>query len=121
MKTLNVLAACAAAALTIVIATNSATAQQDQPIYGSQMMTDQERTQYRDRMRSAESASERERLRRENHERMKSRAKERGVTLPDEPPAQGMGRGPGMSPGGGMGPGGRSGMGPGGGMGRRGR
>lgn len=76
----------------------------DQDIYGSQMMTVQERNEYRNKMRAAKTAQERERIRAEHHEQMKVRAKERGMTLPDEPPA---GRGPGMGPGGGgMGPGG---------------
>ena len=77
----------------------------DQDIYGSQLMTAQERNEYRNRMRATKTLEERERIRAEHHEQMKVRAKERGVTLPDEPPA---GRGPGMGPGpgGGMGPGG---------------
>jgi hypothetical protein len=85
----------------------------DQDIYGSRLMTVQERNEYRKRMREAKTMEERERIRGEHHEQMKVRAKERGVTLPDEPPA---GRGPGMGPGpgDGMGPGG-GGMGPGGG------
>jgi len=86
--------------------------QDQEQVYGSQLMTQQERTAYRAKMRAAKTQEERERVRAEHHEQMKVRAKERGVTLPDEPPA----RGGGMSPGGGMGPGG-SGMGPGGGMG----
>ncbi len=85
----------------------------DQDIYGSQLMTPQERDAHRNKMRAAKTGQERERIRAEQHEQMKVRAKERGVTLPDAPPA---GRGPGMGPGpgGGMGPGG-GGMGPGGG------
>jgi len=77
----------------------------DQQIYGSQLMTQQERDAHRARMRSAKTYEEQQRIRNEHHEQMKVRAKERGVTLPDEPPA---GRGPGMGPGpgGGMGPGG---------------
>jgi len=71
-------------------------------IYGSQLMTAKERNEYRSRMRSAKTAQEREQIRAEHHERMRVRAKERGVTIPDEPPA----RGGAMSPGGGMGPGG---------------
>lgn len=79
---------------------------QDQ-IYGSQMMTQQERNEYRDRMRSAETAQEQDKIRAEHHEEMKARAKERGITLPDDPPAQGMGQGlgRGMGPGSGMGQG----------------
>ncbi|MDE1982222.1 MAG: hypothetical protein KGJ83_00370 [Betaproteobacteria bacterium] len=86
-------------------------------IYGSQIMTPQERSAYRSKMRAAKSVEEREQFRREHHEQMKERAKARGITLPDEPPARGGGFGPGagMGPGGGMGPG--PGMGPGGGMG----
>lgn len=82
---------------------------QDQDrIYGSQLMTKQERNEFRNRMRSAKTAEEREQIRAEHHERMMVRAKERGVTLPDDPPARGMGPGGAMSPGGGMGPGGGS-------------
>ncbi|MHB0985771.1 MAG: hypothetical protein ACYC05_09300 [Sulfuricella sp.] len=92
------------------------TRQQEQ-IYGSQLMTPEERTAYRARMRAAKTQEEREKIRAEHHEQMKVRAKEKGVTLPDMPPAMGGGMGPG---GGGMGPGG-GGMGPGGGMGGGGR
>ncbi len=88
-------------------------ADQDEQVYGSQLMTQQERTEYGAKMRSAKTAQEREKIRKEHHEQMKERAKERGVTLPDEPPGRGGGMGPG---GGGMGPGG-GGMGPGGGIG----
>lgn len=84
--------------------------QDQERIYGSQLMTQQERNEYRARMRAAKTAEEREKIRNEHHERMKVRAKERGLTLPDEPPM----RGGGMRQGGGMGPGG--GMGSGGGM-----
>jgi len=77
---------------------------QDRQIYGSQLMTQQERNEYRAQMHNAKTAQEREQIRKEHHERMKVRAKEKGVTLPDEPPARGMGGG--MGPGGGgMGPG----------------
>ncbi len=84
------------------------------PIYGSQLMTQQERAEYQARMGQAKTAEERERLRQEHHRQMQARAQERGVTLPDEPraaPRGGMGMGPGMGPGtgGGMGVG----MGPG--------
>lgn len=80
---------------------------QKQQVYGSQLMTKQERIEHRSRMRAAKTAEEREQIRKEHHERMKERAKERGVTLPDEPPARGGGMGPGcgVEPGCGMGPG----------------
>lgn len=80
-------------------------------LFGSQMMTEQERVEQRERMRNANSSEERERIRAEHHERMKARARERGVTLPDEPPMDGRGAGKGAGMGGGMG----GGMGPGGG------
>lgn len=88
--------------------------QDQERIYGSQLMTQQERNEYRTRMQAAKTAEERERIRNEHHKLMQKRAKERGVTLPDEPPARGgmmgpgggMGRGGGMGPGGGMGGGG---------------
>jgi hypothetical protein len=68
-------------------------------------MTPQERIAYRNNIRAAITAEERGRIRKEHHELMKARAAARGITLPDEPPASGMG----MAPGGGLGPG--SGMG----------
>lgn len=60
-------------------------------VYGSQLMTQQERLEYRNRMREAKTQEERERIRVQHHEQMRERARERGVTLPEDPPAQGMG------------------------------
>lgn len=79
--------------------------QMREQIYGSQLMTSQERNEYRNRMRTAKTEQERERIRSEHHARMQERAKEKGVTLPDNPPPRGggMGSGGGMGPGGGMG------------------
>jgi uncharacterized protein HemX len=102
-----------AAALTLSAGV-SLGADQQETLYGSQIMTQQERNEYHTKIRAAKTAEEREQIRKEHHERMKERAKTQGVTLPDEPPARGGGMGPG---GGGMGPGG-GGMGPGGGRGR---
>jgi hypothetical protein len=68
--------------------------QQSQRIYGSQLMTEQERLDYRSQMLSAKSAEEQDKIRREHHEKMKLRAAERGLTLPDEIPARGRGMGP---------------------------
>jgi hypothetical protein len=70
-------------------------------IYGSELMTEKERNEYRERMRSAKTEQEREKIRTEHHNRMLTRAKERGVKIPDEPPVKGGGMGPGR----GMGPG----------------
>lgn len=81
----------------------------EEPIFGSQLMTQQERNEHRLQMRSAKTAEEREAVRARHHEQMLERARQQGVTLPETPPPQGAGRG--MGPGGrGMGPGG---MGPG--------
>lgn len=79
----------------------------DEQIYGSQLMTTQERAEHRERMQAATSEEERNQIRQEHHERMKIRAREQGVTLPDEMPARGKGMGQGK----GMGPGDGSGMG----------
>lgn len=105
----------------VVAADQTRTQQQTQAqeqIYGSQLMTQQERLEYRNRMRAAKTTAEREKIRLEHHERMQALAKERGITLPDVPTPGGAGMGPGGGMrGGGMGPGG-GGMGPGGGRGR---
>ncbi|MBK8209758.1 MAG: hypothetical protein IPK78_07030 [Rhodospirillales bacterium] len=92
---------------------------QDTPIYGRQLMTESEQRAYRQKMRTAVSAEEREQIRAQHHRDMQERAQARGVTLPDMPPAKGMsgqgpgGQGMGSGGGGGMRSGGR-GMGPGG-------
>ena len=88
--------------------------QKQEVVYGSQLMTQQERLEYRNKMRNAKTYQEREQIRLEHHKAMQERAKAQGLTLPDMPPAMGGGMGPG---GGGMGPGG-GGMGPGGGRNR---
>src|SRR5690606_17461463 len=114
MKAKTVVAALAAALLSTVAAAQVEGGQppvaDDAPIFGAQIMTEQERMEHRDRMRAARTLEERERVRAEHHEQMLERARERGVTLPDEPPARGGGMGPGGSGvgagGGGMGPGG---------------
>lgn len=89
----------------------------EEPIFGSQLMTEEERIDYRARWRAARTDDERAKLRSDHHERMKDRARERGVTLAEEPPARGAGMGPGSGSGMGPGPGGGAGPGPGGGAG----
>ncbi|WP_455206918.1 hypothetical protein [Kaarinaea lacus] len=83
----------------------------DEPIYGYQLMTEQERAEHRAKMQSFQTEQEREAYRQEHHKMMQERAKAQGVTLPDEPMPRGQGRGmgPGMGAGQGMG----QGMGPG--------
>lgn len=61
--------------------------EEQEQIYGSQLMTEQERAEHRQKMRAASSVEEREQIRREHHELMQERAKVQGITLPDEPPA----------------------------------
>lgn len=78
--------------------------QDGERIYGSELMTAQERGEYQARMRALKTGQEREAFRLEHHKKMQERAKAQGKTLPDTPP----GMGPGM-----MGPGGGKGMGPG--------
>jgi hypothetical protein len=72
----------------------------DAPIFGRDLMTPQERMTQRARMRAARTDEEREAIRAEHHRQMVERAKERGVTLPETPPARGVGagRGPGGGP-----------------------
>jgi hypothetical protein len=79
--------------------------QKQEHVYGSQMMTEQERNEYRTRMNAAKTNQEREQIRMEHHERMKERAKEQGVSMPDSPPPSrgGMGSGMGSGMGGGKG------------------
>ncbi len=59
--------------------------QEQEQVYGSQLMTQQERAEYRGKMSAAQSAEEQEHIRKEHHEHMKERAKASGVTLPEEP------------------------------------
>jgi hypothetical protein len=80
-------------------------------IYGSQLMTSEERDAYRAKMRAAKTQAERNRIRADHHDAMQARAKERGVTLPDRPPASA--RAAPRSQGNGMGPGSGMGRGPG--------
>jgi hypothetical protein len=79
-------------------------------VYGSELMTPQERNEYRNHMRALKTEREREAFRQEHHNLMQERARAQGKTLPDMPPAgmgPGNGMGPGMGPGDGMGPGSR--------------
>jgi len=80
---------------------------QEEQIYGSQLMTPEEQSEHRTRMRSLKTPEEREAYRLEHHRKMQERAKQAGVTLPEEPPVPGGGMGQTGSGGGrGMGPGG---------------
>ncbi|MDD2878927.1 MAG: hypothetical protein PHQ58_00690 [Rhodoferax sp.] len=76
------------------------------PIYGSQLMTSQERTKYQAQMRTLKTEQEREAFRLEHHQQMQERARLQGVTLPETPPnpRPGKGGGPGYGSGAGPGP-----------------
>lgn len=83
--------------------------QAGKPVCGWQLMTEQERVEYRAKMLSFKTPEERAKFRAAHHELMTTRAKERGLTLPNGPGtgcgkgAAGM-RGPGPKA---SGPGGR--------------
>lgn len=97
------------AATTPTPAKENAQVQDKEEIYGSQLMTQQERTEFRAKMRSAKTIEEQQQFRIEHHKAMQERAAARGITLPDQPVAGGHGMGPGngmMGQGGGMGSGG---------------
>lgn len=55
-------------------------------MYGSQLMTKQERMEFRGKMRAAKSMEERQAIRKAHHEEMKMRAEEKGITLPEPMP-----------------------------------
>jgi len=80
-------------------------------VYGSQLMTERERVEHRYNMQNAGTEAERNKIRNEHHKRMQKRAKEKGISLPDKPPANG--RGYGGKNGSGSGAGKRDGSGPG--------
>jgi hypothetical protein len=79
------------------------TQQAQKPVCGWQLMTEQERADYQAKMRSLKTAEEQTQFRAAHHEQMKARAKERGVTLPEDP-GSGCGKGPGGMHGPGPGP-----------------
>ena len=54
-------------------------------VYGWELMTDEEFSEHREKMRSLETREERQAYRKEHHEKMLERAKEKGVELPDCP------------------------------------
>ena len=78
-------------------------------IYGSQLMTAAERTEYQTKMRALKTDKERDAFRLDHHDKMSVRAAEKGVTLPNSPPAAGAApkgnSGLGVGPGSGMGKG----------------
>ena len=69
-------------------------AEEDERVFGRQLMTQEELQQHRQTMQSLQTPEERQQYRQQHHQRMLERARERGVTLPDEPGKQGKGMGP---------------------------
>ena len=64
-------------------------------LYGSQLMTQQERAVHRAKMRAATTPEAKAQIRAAQHDRMKQRARQLGLEIPDTPPAVGGGIGPG--------------------------
>ena len=63
------------------------------PIAGQQLMTPEERTAIRDKMRNAATPEERQKIAEANHTEMQKRATEKGITLPEQRgPRAGFGR-----------------------------
>ncbi len=86
-----------------VLAQDQAQTQTQVQIYGSQLMTPAERTEYQSKMRALKTDKERDAFRLDHHDKMTVRAAEKGVTLPNSPPA--VGKGPKANSGIGAGPG----------------
>jgi hypothetical protein len=80
-----------------------AQSQDRKQLYGYDLMTEQERAEHREKMRSMKTEQEREAYRMQHHEEMQRRAREQGVEIPDEPPRPGQGKGKGQGQGKGYG------------------
>ncbi len=78
-----------------VIAVAAMEQAQEGEIYGWQLMSPEEQTDYQAKMRSLNTQEERNMLREEHHNQMQERAREKGLSLPDTPPAERGGMGPG--------------------------
>ena len=94
--------------------------QSQMQVYGSQLMTDAERTAYQTKMRALKTTAERDAFRLDHHDQMKARAAEKGLTLPDAPMMNKTGKGQ-AAPGTGQGSAGSLGAGGGAGGGKGGR
>lgn len=73
---------------TLLSAPMVSSANEVDPIYGNQLMTQEEMQQHRAAMRNAKTPEEKALIRQRNHEKMRLRAKEKGVPFPDAPPAE---------------------------------
>lgn len=73
----------------------AAQSQTQERAYGWELMSDKERREHQDKMRSLQTEQEREVFRTEHHKQMQERAKAQGKTLPDMPrQGSGAGKGP---------------------------
>lgn len=102
MSQRNLLLSLFSAGLILVSGSTFAVDTPAEPVFGSQLMTEKERVEHRNAMRTARTDEERAKVRSTHHDQMVLRAQERGVTLPavapEQPPRRGMG--PGMNGGG---------------------
>jgi hypothetical protein len=76
----------------LVLAIAPIITQDQEQVYGSQLMTQQEKTEIQSKMRAAKTSAEKEQIRKDNHLRMQERAKEQGVILSTRKPNRGSGR-----------------------------
>ena len=75
----------------VLVMSSVAFADDDDTIYGWEIMSKQERIEHREKMRSLKTEQERELYRKAHHEEMKKRAEKMGIELPDEPLPRGSG------------------------------
>ena len=59
-----------------------------QRVFGRELMTEEEYAAHHDKMRAATTEAERQQIRKQNHELMKVRAEQQGLSMPDEPPSR---------------------------------
>jgi len=61
----------------------------EEAVYGWELMTNEERVEFHDKMRAAKTPEERMEIRKEHHAKMELRAKEQGVVLKGDPSRMG--------------------------------
>ena len=69
----------------MIIFSGNTFAEDQQPVRGSQLMTEQERLQHREKMQNAKTAEERQQIQKANHVLMRARAEARGLKLRQRP------------------------------------
>jgi hypothetical protein len=106
----------AGVAIVVAMASWPLAAQDNEEVFGRELMTQTELQEHRNTMKNMNTDAERAQYRQQHHERMLQRAREKGVELKNGM-GQGSGKGKGMGMGQGMGAGQGMGMGSGQGMG----